>query len=905
MSEVKLYAPIREGTAPEFGNESALLDFRDRLIDKLQSYRNRHMQRVTRNYWYLLGRQHIASDNRMTVDGTRAYVFRDLPSSGQRKGGYPGLPRPVSNYLAPAVEVEMAAQTKRQWTAKVRPDSDDPAVIAAAKVAQDVLTYDLEQDNWPLTLNRFIHQTIVAGTGLIWSKWDESWNELDCIAPGSAVQCQSCSARYFSNAVDKPTFDNFRGGNLAAFQAKPISGSAEVGMEFNSCPTCGGSLNPYELHPDELYEQDSFGRELGLHVPKGRPRFENVACHEFYPDNAGLNTTPENIRRFAIRKVRSLSQYVEERYPDRIEEIEPDSPYDLMAVHPLLGEWDYLSRYELGMDRNIYDEHVFEDTIIELPSYRYPEGQLAVVIGDVICEWGPLIAKAQDAKGDSDQVPKHMIFAARYKERPDEFWGEALLDQQISPQNRINRIDMQEMDTMSRLGSPHILVPQDMQIHGPEWNPGYGAGKILHYEMSLMRPEAKPEVFGGQYYYSAFANARNAAIQDVKQGVGPADIEIGEAPKNIGTTSGLQVLGEQAERRRATRERSILSACEKLWSHRLQLIWCLRTNTEQGNYVPHSGEGSWAKRQYTRLSIMGQTLVHIEKQAYIDKSIYQAESVREALADQLYTIDSPQAKKRILELRGLPTDVNEDQNRQIDHAERQWSDFMSIKRIPVLDSTLDDPGLHYQILGVCLLRDETKDLEDEVGWPDACVKLAGWTDRLQTLQGVEEESLAFYGSRLSKEQGAEAYAMAMDSYDQQQTGFAQIQERVNQSVQLGGTPPQMPPPPSPPPEPFFLLPYMPSTILQVWQTMLQEEGFQPPEQGLGEAPSENTLEEYLKFRAIYEAYRLMALAASVGPPQPASPGSGNTMATADKGGPAAPPQGGVGSPPSPPGQQQG
>ena len=903
------FAPIREGTAPEFGNEAGLLDFRDRLIDKLQSYRNRHMQRITRNYWYLLGRQHIASDTRMTVDGTRAYVFRDLPGSaqGKRKGGMPTLPRPVSNYLAPAVEVEMAAQTKRQWTPTVRPDSDLPDVIAAAKVAADVLTYDLDQDNWPLIRDRFIHQTIVTGTGLLWSWWDENWNTLECIAPGTTVECVGCGEKYFSNAVDQQSLATFHsaGNNLVVPTTPKPVGSLDgpVAMQFDQCPTCAGSLQPYDLHPDELYKQDPFGRELGLHVPKGTPRYENVAAHEFYPDNAGLNTTPENIRRFAIRKVRSLSTWVEERYPDRIAEIEPDSPYDLMAVHPILGEWDYLSRYELGLDRNIYDEHVFVDTIVEMPSYRYPEGQLAVVAGDVVCEWGPLIATAQDGEGAKDSVPKHRIFAARYKERPDEFWGEALLDQQISPQNRINRIDMQEMDTMIRMGSPHILAPQDMQIHGPEWNPGYGAGKILHYELSLTRPEAKPEVFGGQYFYAHFKNARDAAIQDLRQGVGPTDFESGEAPKNIGTTSGLQVLGEQSERKRATRERSILSACESAWSHRLQLLWCLRTNTEQGEYTPHSGEGSWAKRQYTRLSIMGQTKVHIEKQAYIDQSIYQREAAREAQTDQLYVVDSPQARKRLLELRGLPTNVNEDQNRQIDHAEKQWSDFMSIGRVPVLDDTLDDPQLHHAILGVCLLRDETQDLGDSLDWPTICEQLAGWQDRLDGLQQQEAESLAFYGSRLSEEQGAAAYAQAYDNYDKQATLFEQIQSLSGAGVQADVPPPAAGGPPTPPPKPFFLPPYLPKAVLQVWMGLLQENGYQPPPPELGQAPPKRTFEELLRFRAVYEAYRLLTEAAMAAPvPGPASPGTGTTMAAGDKGGPAGTPPASGGTPvPSPPG----
>lgn len=895
------YGSLRYGTMPEPGDAAGLLAARDRLIDKLQTYRNRHMQRITRNYWYLLGRQHILGDTRLSIDGTRASVFRDIPSP--RRNGLHNLMRSTSNYLAPAVEVEMAAQTKRQWEPNVLSDSDDPAIIAAAKVAKDVLLYDLERDHWPLIRDRFIHQTIVAGTGLLWSYWDESWNELSCIDPGEAVRCASCNAKYHSSSIDRAGLSQYyaSGGSLGIPESnlKPTGMPGDdsfVSLQYSVCPKCAGSLNEYQLHPDELYERDPFGRELGLHVPKGYGHFENVAAHEFYPDSGGLNTTPENIRRFAIRKVRSLSQYVEQKYPDRMGEIEPDSPYDLMAAHPILGEWDYLARLELGMDHGIYDEHVFEDTIVELPTVRYDKGRLAVIIGDVICYDGDLVHEAQDGQGNSDSVPKHRIFAARYKERPDEFWGESLLDQQVSPQNRLNRIDMQEGQTMIRMGSPYILLPSDMDLTGTEYVPGYGAVKVLRYNASFARPDAKPETFGGQYFYAHFQAARQAAIDDIKQGVGPVDIEIGEAPKNIGTTSGLQVLGEQAERRRATRERSIISACEGAWSHRLQLLWCLRTNIEKESYTLKTKEGTWSQKQYTRLSIMGQTKVKIEKQAYIDRSIYQAESVREAMADSLYVVDSPQARKKILTLRGLPTNVNEDKNLQIDHAEKQASDFRSIRKIPVVDETLDDPILHYQTLGTELFKDDFKDIEEAVGWPDVVVKLAGWKDRISLLQEQEAISLEVYGSRLSPEQGAEAYARLYDAYDRESAAYNQQQAVIAKGVQIGQAPAAPAMPPSPPPKPFFLSPYMPTNILQVWTTMLQEQGYQPPPPEVGEEPPES-IEKYLQFRAVYEAYRMMAEAAMA-----PAPGAGPAAPAPGPAGPGA--SSGTAPVPSPPGQQQ-
>src|SRR5215831_14651684 len=137
-----------------------------------------------------------------------------------------------------------------------------------------------------------------------------------------------------------------------------------------------------------------------------------------------------------------------------------------------------------------------------------------------------------------------------------------------------------------------------MELAGPEWNQQYGTGKIMKYQTDPLNPAGKPEVFGAMLMPSGVYEERDRIIQDMKQVAGPQDIEVGEAPRNISTTSGLQLLGEAAERKRAPRERAITEMFEDAWSHQLRLIWTPRS--EMDEYAVKTVEGQWEERQYDR-----------------------------------------------------------------------------------------------------------------------------------------------------------------------------------------------------------------------------------------------------------------------------------------------------------------
>lgn len=868
-------APTSQNTYFRFPDEKASEDdiksFVSRHFSQYSAYRCRHMQRIAKAIYYVLDRQWIELDQDVLLDGGRGFALREMAQDLEVE-----LPRPVRNVVSPAVDVEFATLSKRQWVPKVPTYSRDPRLEAAAKVADDVLNDRLKKLLWPDVRDRFILNTIIMGTGILRSFWEENFFETSWIAVPEPYRCTQCEQLFASNRISQPLLEMIQNGSNATVRDIETARTGPLPeVEMVNCPSCAAQspLQRTDLDEEQSRLVDFFGRPLGNDMPKGNTDLELITPFEYYPQNAGVGVTPETAKMHGICKVRSLD-WVEEHYPDLIDQVEPESADDLMREHPLLGEWDIVGRFDYGLDAGIYDHHVRVYDLYHDPTVRFRQGRMITVIGGtqkLIARNDKLVRKVGEGS-EYACVPHTQVAAAVWKPREGEFWGKTLPDGIISPQNQINGIIAQTIEARERMGSPNIFAPRDSNMQGPAYRQGYGLGKVFEWNPSVIAPSAKPEVFGGETMPAGVYNELDRAEASVTKIVGPADIEVGEAPRNITTTSGLQILGEQAERRRATRERGITSAFQKVWEHQLNLLWVLRVDMD--SYEAQLPDGTYEMRQYDRQAIKGMTKVEIERQAYIDRSIIQREKTREALLDRLYDPSTPTARKKLLELMDLPTDVNEDTNLQIEHAKRQWTDFVDDGKIPVIDTSIDNPAIRFSVLGTMLLQDEGRQLSESALWPQLIPMLAGWEDEHARLSALDAKVREQYGGEPPPEQAAEMYAKAMLAYNEAKAAYdANVQKAMENP--LGGQPPMQPPPPEPLPPTF--LPLQPEhRVYLVWSQMLQKKGKDTlPKLILGAATKVMAnpqaigahVDSYLRFRAVVEAYRLMSA------PMPA-PGSG-------------------------------
>jgi hypothetical protein len=843
--------------------EARVIDFKDRWFSEYNIYRVRRLEQMALNHHYLLGRQWIELDTEILLEGTRGFQFRQISSEDQHD-----IPRPVTNIIAPSVEVEISALGKRKLIPKVIPLSRDPRVEAATKIANDVLEDRLKKNEWPIKRSEVTLSTVVYGTGIIKTWWDETYFDAMLVGSPDALQCHQCGMLLSSPKVENELLQegmSTQGATLGedgsfTLENCPVCGSEESTSEEVLAPPTGPvPLQPYMVGEDEAEGEDGFGRALGQTVPKGFPRIEIVSPFDIYVENSGVDITPENCRVWGQCTPRSLD-WIEERFPEKFAEdtIKPEDPNEIMRSHPLLGDWDLVGRYSAVYDTNIYDNHARVYEIYCDKTYKFPKGRAIIICADQILYNGVLYRDIE-VEGSKKEVKLVKYSSTRYKVRPREFFGRGLVDDLISPQNRLNGMDSQIIEARERLGSPNIMVTEAMDLQGPEWNER-GGGAVWRYNIDPLGPGAKPDYFGDKLFDTAVYQERDRIKADIKELAGPQDIEIGAAPKNITTTSGLQLLGEAAERRRGEREDSMTHMYESSWEHLLELECVLRA--EDSSYQTETDGGSWEEKQFNRELLMGQSRVKIEKQAEVDKSLYQREATREAQADQLYRLDSQIAIKRILELRGLPTDVNEDLNFQVDLAKKRWVEFVDEGLIPSIDPSIDDFRIHFQALGTFLLGEEGQRIQKEAGWPQILKAIAGWEWELARNEAIDFQSRELYGTT-NLDEAQTKYAEMFASYAQAK----QAEESLNRVAAQSMMPA---PPPSglqPPIEPFFLPPAKEDRVLYIWMNKLQQGGLQvsPPQ------------ENFLKFRAVVDAYRLLAdekdQKAMMGLPQSSSPGT--------------------------------
>ncbi len=917
----------RRNLVPDYNaSASEVLDFFARWCNFRSTYRCRHMARMARNLAYLYDRQWIELDTEVLLDTSRGYAFRDL-----RKSGFFDLPRPVTQIIDPAVENEIAALGKKEYKPNVIALSNHPKVIAAARLSKEILEFRMDKLHWPDQRDLFTLFMVACGTGIMRSYWDTPVSQPAHIGVPNAVACPGCGTTLSSPRIPRELL------TMAQQSASPVKHTETIrevigagpedgeDVELTHCPTCDESvpLQPFDVAENEVHEMDHFERPLGLWVPMGNTALEVVSPFQFFPQNGGVDVTPQNMTSYAIAMPRSL-EWLEDRFPDRIDEIEPEDPRELMRYHPILGEWDLLGRFSPALDSGIYDDHAMWYYFWQEPSARFPKGREMEMAGGALLHNGKALLPFKDHLGRPHEIRKSRTSSARYKTRIGEFWGRALPDPGISIQNRLNGMDAQIIEARDRMGSPNMLVPEDMGFVGPEWLDEYGSGKIFRYTPDPNMPMVKPEVFGAVLFPSGVWQERDRALSDAQLALGPQEVEIGDVPKGLKTTSGLVLVGENANRKRAPRERAMVTVYEQQWETHLQLIWALRTESETYEVDVFQGFSRKEKRWFKGEDLMGQTLVKISKEASVDKGIYQREAAVEAQQDGLYDITTAASRKRLLELRGLPTDVNEDQNLQVECSQQQWVDYKDEGIVPMIDQTIDDPAVHYQILSTQLNTDEGKELEEDMGWiaNEIPKKIAGWEDELAELEMQDQEARAFYGDEAAQDPAlaAQLFQQATAEFGAASKAFA-AQGKAAQAVAVPGLDPAAAGalPPQPPPLPVFIPKAPEDRIYLLWVKKLGPLMQIPPmvdeqtgeavidpmtgEPILGEPPEALiNLDKHVRFRSVVDAYKRIAeqklLKAAMGIPTMAAPQGASTEqgTIAPPGAPQIPGGGGGGSP---------
>lgn len=762
-------------------------------------------------------------------------------------------PQVVQNECLAIIDNEIAKLGKRQGKARVRATADS-ARTGGAKRAGQILDWHLEEQvRWPPKRRKGITHNVLYGIGIWKSYWETNYLDTVPLGVTGAVRCLNpeCGegGSIFSSTSVPPELTEVDPTRISTSRSITDTGSIKESMSMTSCLVCGSGFEPHTILPNEVSGTDALGRPLLNPVPIGSPQIEVVQPQEFFVQNEGIGVEPWDCGEWGQDTPRPL-EWVAKFYDIRVtedgryftkdgEELKPESPELIAREHPIMGETPYTSVGFKGVSgrQNLYRGYVRLREYYKAPTRRYPLGRAMVMAGNVVIMDDDLMIKSKTQKGTL--YPRVKFCVARFWPKDGEFFWQSILTPLISPQNNINMAFSQVTDSRERYGTDVPLLTPGMRLVGSGWlTNSTGTAAVIQPDPEFPQywpPTTIPARMIDSRIYQEIDRKRDFMLQCV----GAQDADIGKAPRNVRAATAIQLLLSQAAERRDAREQELRDAHKELFSHQMLLL--AEKVIEPRAYKVPNENNSYEMGEFIGTDLAGHTDIVVEEEASYDQKAFEREALMEAFQQKLLTAATPYSQREARKAIGVITTIADEENVQIDDAERKWFAFRDNRKVPPVDPTEDDHPIHWQAYGRFLKSTDGIRLKEEAGWELVLQIIPGWEERL-------------------------AMAEAMDM---------QARQLQAQSEQVGL--------PVDPQILMMLLPAaLPARILRVWTTMAALQQVQLPQHPL------------INFKATHEAHRIYAeraaMKAMMGVPGQPAPGAGPAA--------GAPPGGeGAGAPP--------
>ncbi len=868
-----------------------------RHLDYTSPRRRWQTQGAALKLWMYLGRQWIVARAQLAAHNG-GYHFEDIHRESSA-----AFPQPVTNLIAPAVDNEVSRLSRKEYVPDTSAGKNKAEWIAASKLAKEILMYEMGRQVWDEKREHLCFNLCIDAVAIARTWWDENDIEQALVASPEAVTCPMCKRFFASPKVP----DAFRETGIPSEQGlqpmkyqetmRPVELTGEMTRDqadamgqstMSHCPYCDkmSLLKPFEMSPEEASSEDPFGRPMGLLIPRGEGAIEVISIHEYYPENGGLGVEPYDQRVQSQVKVRPL-EWIALRFPEFRDTVEPEEPAQLLRYNPLYADRIFQGGgggYGLGSGYEAYYNHarVFETIVTPQPMEGLEKGAHFIMVNDKVI-MRELCAEVEGEEGYR-LVPRVKYHFARFKRMPGNFWGRSFVDDMIPLQRRLNELDAQVIDLRER-GIPTVWLPEGAEVYTKDDQTG--SLRMVSYDGVQPTWSPRDAIMNGiPLTGSVYAEERASILRDMQALGAPQDIEMGQAPGAVKTTSGLMLLSEEASRKRAPRERSMLSLYESVFEHFLQMTWAFRK--EDATYEVQTEGKLYEQESYKGTDLLDNIRVEMAARVGYDQTLYNKEATAEALTLGLYKLTDPAAVDKCLDLMKLPKDVNENQTLQIERAEQAWSKFMKEREVPNLDPTLYDALTWYAVLGKRWHEDDAYILQRRCGWDKLLPAIVTWPEKLQETLAQEAISKPIYGKidpsqwQQVYQQGSQLVADATAKFQAAQASFSETAARVPQGA-MAPQPPQPPPMqqfPQPPPQGFLpdpleqkiytifrrMTPDLDQALVAANKAVELSEIVKPSEQALNVLD----LDSVMKMRSVIEALRLMATGQGGGmaPPVP-------------------------------------
>jgi hypothetical protein len=644
-------------------------------------------------------------------------------------------PMPVMNEIAPAVQNEKARILGAGSRPYVRPKSSDTDIERAAKMATDVLKDALERLGWARKEDLASLHMPLYGQSIFKTQWELDWRKTFDAPVEDARYCTECQS-VLSNEMIPGKYISDEQADSDVFRSRTEAKGEypDFSYEARKCISCGGPLAKYNLQQEG--EKDMFGRSLFEPIPIGEVALSIVSPYDFFPQNEGLDG--ENSEEFYEEHVESL-EWIAAHYKNGYK-VKAESAHSMMRWHPTIGAGYVSAGGELGGE-GLYGHHAIVREFHKKPWVEADEngvprmnrGRSIVMANKEVLLDEDFLIESQNNPGVD--IPRVEYALCPWEVREREMFGISAVELVYSLQDAINCLLSQVQDARHRFGSPKILAEEGMDINRSGFsNSGYPSD-IWYF--SPAEPGQVPTLFGNTQMQGNWAAELDRYIEGIARIFGTMDIEIGEAPKNISAASAVMYLGEKASERRKARIARFADAKKRVYSHVLALIH--EMYREERQYTVRGRNDKWEIKSFTGADLKGQDDVVIDNESVYDVKMFRREVIKDGISAGTITVDTAAAKRRINEEWGVPREINEELNNQVEMAEEEWLQFDEDESYTLaVEAKCDDHLIHFKTHALSLQQQKAKELMSMLRWNEAELLLWGWDEQYDAIAQMEQ-----------------------------------------------------------------------------------------------------------------------------------------------------------------------
>lgn len=756
------------------GTANQLKAFLDRVLMRDTAYRIDRFRIWEQARHYYAGNQWLEPD--YTDDPTRTPFFKAIEVDQSN-----WMPMPVRNIMVAPIQNEVARLVGAGSRPYVRVEDDDPKSEKAAQLGRDVLLDSLERVHWTETEHEGCHQLVTYGTWTIKAYWDIDFTKTVKIPVTTGLKCPGCDFRLAEPSVPE---DQVRGRLLDPdFQARvdvrtigdpnnnlvppkfkvkathclecdavapaPMQDETgapmvdEMGQQVMSEGQPIPELRPWIPSDDEAKRRmDAFGRPLGEEVPLGDVELRNVPCFDYFPQNGGLQVNSRTCLEHGEEHIETL-EWIRAHYKNG-DKVEAEDSETLMRWHPIVGgSAHYLGGAGGDAEPNLLAESArvrefHKEPFLELVDGKVKKnlGRSIVMAGNVILLDADYLIPSETNPGEF--IPRITYYSTPWELRDGELWGLSASELMFSIQDSFNTRRGQVEDARHRFGSPKLLAVDGMDLmYAGFTDTGYNSD-IWYYRPVEGASQQEPKPFGNDQMTQEWVQEEKLDLEAVAQITGTMDVEIGNVPSGVTAASAMMFMGEKASERRKTRVSRLLAMKRRIFTAILVMIH--EKYREKRYYHVRGKNDRWGVKSFMGADLLNQTNVMVDEEPAYNLAQFKRESIKEGLTIyHTISADTDGAKRKINKALGIPTDINDDRNRQVELAEEEFMRFYEEGIRPVVKMREDVHQIHYETHVLDWLAEDASRIRDEVDWNQIELALWGWEEDYDALEAAEQD----------------------------------------------------------------------------------------------------------------------------------------------------------------------